>query len=184
MTNEQLAHYKMDDEERAEWNSLIEQIYEDCKKADIPESGFKRYVDSRVVPYDFENNRGYCKSLGYYDVYTERGCNELRFIGDRAGMRFYLLKQILWGIGTQLELESRARLTLAWKLKYRTKYDSRKFHFEYEINKIDKILGQDYSAQLIAEHTAHMNRWFEDEHWAFDRSTGKFIEITKSEEIR
>lgn len=179
MTKEQLANYNMTAEELAEWDSLVNQIYQDCAKADVP----KQYVDPRVKPYDFENNRGYCKELGYYDVYTERGCNNIRFLGSKADMRFYLLKEILFGFGTQTELQNRARLTLEWKLKYHTKYDSRKFHFEYRINKIHKILGQEYSAQLIREHTDHMNRWFPDKHWEFDLTERKFIEKSKSEEI-
>lgn len=176
MNKNQLAAYKMTPEELAQWNSLTKQIYEDCAKAGVP----SQYIAPRVNPYDFENNRGYCKEFGYYDVYVERGRNEIRFLGDKADMRFYLLKQILWGIGTQLELESRARLTAEWT--YHTEYDSRKFHFEFEINKIAEILGQDYSAQLIREHTDHMNRWFPDKHWEFDPNERKFVELTCSKE--
>ncbi len=179
MNKEHLATYNMTAEEIVEWDSLVKQIYEDCAKADVS----KQYIDPRVKPYDFENNRGYCKDFGYYDVYTERGCNEIRFLGSKADMRFYLLKEILFGFGTQTELQNRARLTIEWKLKYHAKYDSRKFHFEYRINKIHEILGQDYSVQLIREHTDHMNRWFPDKHWEFDPNERKFVEISKSEEI-
>lgn len=178
MNKNQLANYNMTAEELAEWNSLVEQIYSDCEKAGVP----KQYADPRVKPYDFENNRGYCRELGYYDVYTERGCNDIRFLGGRADMRFYLLKEILWGYGTQRELTSRARLTAEWNCS--AAYDSRKFHFEYEINKIHEILGQEYSAQLIREHTDHMNRWFPDRHWEFDPNGRKFVETSNSEEIR
>lgn len=180
MNENQLATHKMTPEELSEWNSLVNQIYEDCQKAAVP----KQYADSRLKPYDYENNRGYCKEFGYYDVYIERGCNEIRFLSNRAGMRFYLLKEILYICGSQTELHNRAKLTLAWKLKYHTEYDSRKFWFEYKINKIDEILGQDYSAQLIKEHTDHMNHWFPDKHWEFDLNEGKFIEIIRSEEIK
>ncbi len=179
MTEKRLATYRMNKEELSEWNSLAKQIYEDCKKVDIP----KQYIDPRVKPYDFEINRGYCKEFEYYDVYVERGRNEIRFLGDKADMRFYLLKEILYSFGTQTELQNRARLTLEWKLKYHAKYDSRKFWFEYKINKIHEILGQDYSAQLIREHTDHMNRCFPDKHWEFDLNERKFVEITNSEEI-
>ena len=184
MNKNQLATYKMTTEELAEWNRLAKQIYDDCAKSNIPESFIKEYAEHRLLPYDFESNRGYCTEYGYYDVYTERGCNDIRFLGGKAEMRFYLLKEILWGIGTQLELQNRAKLTLEWKLKYQTKYDSRKFHFEFEINKIREILGQEYSAQLIREHTDHMNRWFPDKHWEFDLNERKFIEISRSEEIK
>ncbi|MBQ8786523.1 MAG: hypothetical protein IJZ61_02695 [Oscillospiraceae bacterium] len=177
MNKDQLAAYNMTAEELAEWNSLVDQIYQDCAKAGVP----KQYVDPRVTPYDFENNRGYCKELGYYDVYTERGCNNIRFLGSKADMRFYLLKEILFGFGTQTELQNRAKLTTEWT--YHTKYDSRKFWFEYKINKIYEILGQDYSVQLIREHTSHMNRWFPDKHWEFDQSERKFVETSNSEEI-
>lgn len=178
MNKDQLANYNMTAEELSEWNSLVKQIYEDCAKAGVP----KQYVDPRVKPYDFENNRGYCKELGYYDVYIERGCNEIRFLGSKADMRFYLLKEILFGFGTQTELQNRAKLTFEWKLKYHAKYDSRKFWFEYKINKIHEILGQEYSAQLIREHTDHMNRWFPDKHWEFDLNERKFVELTCSKE--
>ncbi len=178
MNENQLATYKMTPEEFSEWNSLVNQIYEDCAKADVP----KQYINPRVKPYDFENNRGYCKEFGYYDVYIERGCNDIRFLGGKADMRFYLLKEILWGIGTQTELQNRAKLTAEWT--YHTKYDSRKFHFEYSINKIYGILGQEYSAQLIKEHTDHMNRWFPDKHWEFDLNERKFVELTCSAKIQ
>lgn len=180
MTEKQLSTYKMTTDELAEWNSLVKQLCEDCSKAVIPESDFKRYVEHRLEPYDFENNRGYCKDFGYYDVYVERGCNEIRFLGDRAGMRFYLLKEILYICGSQTELHNRAKLSAEWT--YHTKYDSRKFWFEYKINKIEEILGQDYSAQLIKEHTDHMNRWFPDKHWEFDLNERKFVELTCSKE--
>lgn len=178
MNKNQLANYNMTAEELAEWDSLVKQIYEDCTKAGVP----KQYIDPRVKPYDFENNRGYCKEFGYYDVYTERGCNNIRFLGNKADIRFYLLKEILYICGTQTELQNRAKLTAEWN--YHAKYDSRKFWFEYKINKIHEILGQDYSAQLIREHTDHMNRWFPDKHWEFDLNERKFVEISKSEEIR
>ncbi|MBQ8176275.1 MAG: hypothetical protein IJ035_04460, partial [Oscillospiraceae bacterium] len=120
MNENQLATHKMTPEELAEWNSLVKQIYEDCQKADVP----KQYADPRVKPYDFENNRGYCKEFGYYDVYIERGCNEIRFLGNKEDMRLYLLKEILYTCGSQTELHNRARLSAEWN--YHTKYDSRK----------------------------------------------------------
>ena len=181
MNEKQLANYRMNSEELAEWNSLAKEIYEDCNKAAVPEEYFKRYVSFFLEPYDYDNNRGYCKALGYYDVNTERGRNVLSFLGDRTAMRFYLLKQIFWSVGLQIELKKRKQLSLEWQ--YSVKYDSRKYRFEYEINKIHEILGQEYSAQLIDEHTDHMNRWFPDKHWEFDLNERKFVEISETEEI-
>ena len=200
----------MDKEELAEWNSLKKQIYEDCEKADISESFMRSHVDTTVSEKSFEHSAGYCRYVGFYYVYSERGNAEKLYSGDEAGMRFFLLKDIFGSFGMKCELENREKLSKEWKFYekemftltpplvkhtravsktfknknyiYGVKYDSRKFWFEYTINSIDKILGSEYSSQVIKEYTKFMNRWFDDEHWAFDRESGKFIEISQSKE--
>ncbi|MDE6747080.1 MAG: hypothetical protein K2J72_10690 [Oscillospiraceae bacterium] len=210
MDAKQLFGYKMDEEEQAEWISLKKQIYEDCEKADIPESFMRSHVDTMVSEKSFEHSAGYCRYAGFYYVYSERGNAEKLYSGDEAGMRFFLLKDIFRSFGMKCECENREKLSQEWKsyqkdmftLKpplvkctravsktvknknyiYGARYDSRKFWFEYTINSIDKILGLEYSSQVIEEYTKFMNRWFDDEHWAFDKASGKFIEISESEE--
>lgn len=200
----------MDEEEFAEWTSLKTQIYEDCEKAEIPESFMRSHVDTTVSEKSFEHSAGYCRYAGFYYAYSERGNPEKLYSGDEAGMRFFLLKDIFRSFGMRCELENRGKLSEEWQfyekdmfiLKpplvkhsrvvskniqnknyiYRVKYDSRKFWFECTINSIDKILGSEYSSQVIEEYTKSMNRWFDDEHWAFDKASGKFIEMSESEE--
>ena len=210
MDAKQLFSYKMDEEEIAEWNLLKKQIYEDCKKADISESFMRSHVDTMISGRSFEHSAGYCRYAGFYYIYSERGNSEKLYSGDEAGMRFFLLKDIFRSFGMKCELENREKLSKEWKFYkkemftltpplvkyaravsktitnknyiYGVRYDSRKFWFEYTINSIDKILGAEYSSPLAEEYTKFMNRWFDDEHWAFDRESGKFIEISSSEE--
>lgn len=184
----------MDEEERAKWERLKKQIYEDCKKACVPEK-LMLYVDIVAADDYFEHRSGYCRVEGFYYIFMEKGYYKTEYLGDENGMRFFLLKNIFISIGTHTECENRDSFAQEWKYYKKTvkiikpkkyvydvEYDSRKFWFEYTINSIDKILGTEYSSQVIEEYTQYMNRWFDDEHWAFDRESGKFIEISKSEE--
>lgn len=50
MNEKQLANYRMNSEELAEWNSLAKQIYEDCKKADVMTFTLKDAVTKPVFP--------------------------------------------------------------------------------------------------------------------------------------
>lgn len=208
MDENQLYYYKMDNVERAKWNSLKSQIYEDCKNAGIPEGFMKSHVEPTVSEDSFEHRSGYCREEGFYYIYEEKAHLEKKYSGDETGMRFFLLKNIFQDFGMRCECENRKKLSYEWrycdKIKYvlkppavksvravpktvrnknyiyGVKYDSRKFWFEYTINSIEKILGPEYSQRLINEYTSYMNLWFDDEHWAFDRESGKFIEISQS----
>lgn len=179
MTAEQFYKYKMDVEEQAEWKRLKSQIYEDCKKAGVSER-LMRYADAALAD-DYERMAGYCRAEGFYYIFTERGYYKTEYSGDEKGMRFFLLENIFRSIGTRIELENRDRLAKEWKHREKTvcdvEYDSRKFWFEYTINAIDKILGEEFSLPLAEEYTKFMNRWFDTEHWFFDGKTGKFTEI-------
>ncbi|MCM1382023.1 MAG: hypothetical protein NC192_08785 [Muribaculaceae bacterium] len=202
MTAEEFYKYKMDAEERAEWKRLKSQIYEDCKKAGVPEK-FMRYADDALAD-DYERKTGYCRTEGFYYIFTERGYYKTEYSGDEKGMRFFLLENIFGSIGTRIELENRDRLAKEWKcyektvkiLKppvvsiakavtktvrhkkyvYGVEYDSRKFWFEYTINAIDKTLGEEFSLPLAEKYTKLMNRRFDTEHWFFDGKTRKFTE--------
>ena len=50
MNEKQLANYRMNSEELAEWNSLAKQICEDCNRADIMTFALKDAVTKPVFP--------------------------------------------------------------------------------------------------------------------------------------
>jgi hypothetical protein len=174
-----LYSVKMTDEESAVLESLRRELMDICDALDIPRGRCidgSRYMGRLKDNCDFVIR--YKEHIGYFALCGERGEFTLSDgfpTTDREQAKFIILKQEFWNGGLMYECGSRDELKKQWADKYSTEYDSRKFVFEYTISK-PKSVFKKFPDGVISEYTAYMNKWFDTDHWYYNKDTMSFEE--------
>jgi hypothetical protein len=167
----------MTDYEKSLAESLRGECLESCDALDIVRN--RRYDGSlymgRLIDnYDFKLK--YKDGIGYCVLVGERGEFWLREgfpERDRERAKFRILSfEFLTG-GFQYEVENRRGMERIWETAYSVRYDSRKAAFEYAIQK-HMAARSCLTEDVIAEYTGHMNEWFEQPYWFFNRESAMF----------
>lgn len=177
--SEELAYYKMNLVELQIWNGFSDEIVIDCKKMNIAQEHF-HYVTDNLESKNYCHTCGYSEKYGYFMVdFGDRGgftSSILTRSVQQAKLDF--LKRILWNISIQYECQNRQVLKQKWNCS--TKYDGRKYSFDYTILKLHQIYSYEEIKDYIVERTQYMNRWFYDQHWAYSEEQNQFIEVSQS----
>ena len=182
MQIDKLYYYKMTPEEIKIWNSLYQKIIDDFTKLSCYKSNQRLIDDYMLVSKYYAHSAGYNHDMGYY--YIENGDRGTLYLmmnnKNSADAEIFIVHKLLWKIGQKQELHKRNDLQNWWKCH--TKYDSRKYIFEYIISGIAALFGEKTALTYADDYTKSMNYWFEDDHWKFDFKTLRFVEISNSEE--
>lgn len=181
MTAKELEIYKMSEAERQKWNEIKQTVKMYCKRVMIP--GFMSERIENILREGMlygQHVAGYCESEGYYYIeYGDRGMLYLKCLSiDSQDVCFYIMQQIAREAGQKIELNERDAEERKWLCTYHTKYDTRKKWFEYTLNVLLEIFGQEAVAPLIEEYTGYMNHWFKEKYWSYDTEIREFVEIS------
>ncbi len=179
----ELYNYKMNPAELEEWMQVAEKVRSLCEEIGLVDA-YGVMVKNAISSSIFCDHRaGFCTKIGYY--YIEEGDRDKIYLKcqshDPDEMTFHVMHQkILRTIGRKLEMEKRVELEKDWSGN--NQYDSRKYWFEYVIGNLMRVFEGQRVEQIIKQYTGYMNRWFNDEHWQYDRERGKFVEVSDSKE--
>ncbi|MBD5080856.1 MAG: hypothetical protein HDT44_03715 [Ruminococcaceae bacterium] len=197
MTPQQLRAYKMTFEERQIWSETADRIREYCSGL-VPQE-YSQKIEYHLSTKDYLHYAGYCKKEGYYYV-SEGDRGELYCLfknADGEKMQIFLLENILRDVGQKIELKLRDKEQMRWRFYedlektvpghiewvendtyvYGVKHDSRKLWFEFVLGGLIKTFGFEKVKDIVDEYTEHMNYWFSEKHWDFDREELTFVEI-------
>ncbi|NDI36617.1 hypothetical protein [Chengkuizengella sediminis] len=177
----QLFHYHMSNTENAKFEDFKITIIDICNKLNISNEYFD-YV-RKAINSDWEYRVGYKDDCGFFSVFGERGNHMIQEGFPESYWHkatFLFLKDIFWGIGQSMELSNRKELEKRWSNSFSASYDSRKFSFEYMIQMLSKVFDKSFLQDTIEQYTSYLNRWFYIDHWAFNKDTMTFIEISDS----
>lgn len=182
--NEELAHklsyYKMTEDERKIWDQLCERIRLYIIALQIPEGYESLISDGLKTNIYYTKNCGYNKEYGYYYVeFGDRGSLYLLLLSkDINDALWYTLERIINNISMK-EAQNNEKINESnWK--YKTKFDYRKYWFEYEIKALSQIVDSEFLKDYINNRLHSMNWWFNDSHWGFDYNKMELIEISDS----
>lgn len=179
----ELYNYKMNPAELEEWMHVADKVRSLCEKLGLVDTYgvmIKNAISSSIF---CDHRAGFCTKIGYY--YIEEGDRDKIYLKcqsrDPDEMAFHVMHQkILRTIGRKLEMEKRVELEKNWTGN--NNYDSRKYWFEYVIGNLAKVFEGRVVEKVILQYTGYMNRWFDDEHWQFDREKMEFVEVSDSKE--
>ena len=203
MTGEELQKYKMSPYERKKWAHIQNRIKQHCKES-VPAQYYGIVENYTAESVYYEHYAGYCKEEGYYyiavgdhgDVYM------LCKTESEEVILCFLMEKILRDIGMRIELKIREQEQRKWmyytddkmteegserlikneNYVYHTKYDSRKWWFEYIIRKLRPFFNDSMMNPIEKKYTDYMNKWFGDKHWEYNRSRELFEEMSDSVE--
>ena len=197
MTPQQLRAYKMTFEERQIWSETADRIREYC--SGLVSQEYSQKIEYHLSTKDYLHYAGYCKKEGYYYV-SEGDRGELYCLfknADGEKMQIFLLENILRDVGQKIELKLRDKEQMRWRFYedlektvpghiewvendtyvYGVKHDSRKLWFEFVLGGLIKTFGFEKVKDIVDEYTEHMNYWFSEKHWDFDREELTFVKI-------
>ncbi len=172
-----LYSYEMTKQEAQHAECLRQKAIQICSKFEVPEmelfdgnnrlSRFEDYYDFKIK---YINEIGYCVLTG------ERG--RLSFLEGFPTKVFsealvWLLRTELSSVGVKIELRKRRELSEEWERLYKTRYDSRKYRFEYILSVIYRALNK-HCDVLIKKYTDLLNINFNYEYWGYNKSTLTF----------
>jgi hypothetical protein len=177
---ENLYKYNMTSDEKAMVDVLRHECIETLDRLNIPR---EKLIDGRLYMGRLLDNHdfkiGYKEKIGYYVLDGERGVFTMRakfpeINGTQAKFRILTYEFLIGGI--ELERINRSELQGSFGGTYFTEYDSRKAAFEHAIQKHFDAQSC-FIEEVIAEYTGHMNIWFENPHWYFNKEVMLFEEL-------
>lgn len=184
------------------WAELIEKVQNGLKKMELPP--LKHTSNHVDVGMKYRSSGAYA---GYTDTNFKDRSNEIeiRFQTDSEDeMLFYILNNEASSYGFNYEYENRKKLEREWRYhfmtdvsdirtgkatgncgtgwKYDLRYDGRKYWFELEIQKLNRVYPLERLEELIRNRTKLMNRWFNKPRWRFDKERMVFTEVSDEPE--
>lgn len=119
---------------------------------------------------------------------------------DREDLLLWQFEQVCYRIASSLELKYRRENEKKWRYVrdhaennrwfyverrnyvYNAVEDSRLYTFETYLRLLKPVLPPQRWEKTVVRHTSLMNRWYKAPHWAYDRNSLAFIEISDSME--
>ncbi|SHO48709.1 hypothetical protein [Anaerocolumna xylanovorans] len=178
----QLSYYKMTEEEEKVWKELCEKVHLYLAELQIP-GEYEAVISERLkTNIYYTKNCGYHKEHGYYYVeFGDRGSLHLLLLsGDINDALWCLLERIIDEISMRESQKNKRINESGWKCN--TKFDYRKYWFEYEIKALSKIVDSEFLKDYINNRLHSMNWWFNPLHWGFDCKRMEFVEVSDSVE--
>ncbi len=184
--NEELAHklsyYKMTEDEKSVWQKLCEKVRLYITELQIPD-GYDSVISDRLkTNIYYSKNCGYNREHGYYYVeFGDRGSLYLFLLSeDINDALWFLIERIIDNISMKESQENKKVNENNWN--YKTKFDYRKYWFEYGIKALSKIVDSEFLKDYINDRLRSMNWRFNPPHWGFDYDRMEFAEISDSVE--
>ncbi|MEA4910998.1 MAG: hypothetical protein VB092_00095 [Oscillospiraceae bacterium] len=201
----ELLTYKMHISEQNVWESFCGRVHSCCSTMEIQADG-KEIIDKKLKTSpspDFY--RGFHEKIGYYELYVDdRGELNLKLqTAEEEEALWFFLKSIASDVGYKMECAFREQNLPKWRYGiasydhvkkqwnenppgwfYTVRYDGRLYWFGYAIRALEKYYHNcPRLNSYISQCTEHMNRWFKDEHWIFDKNAMRFVEARSSVKI-
>lgn len=175
----ELSCYKMNTGELRVWKDFSDAIMCDCNNMNIAQEYFHYVTDNLESKY-YQHSCGFSETYGYFMVdFGDKGELSISILTKNIHhAKLDFLKRILWNVSVQYECKNRQALEEEWN--FSTGYDGRKNIFEDSILKLHLIYSYEEIRDYIADRTKYMNRWFNDQHWAYSEDQNQFIEISQS----
>jgi hypothetical protein len=159
-------------------------------------------IPKEMVEKEWDEFKQFYRIDGFMlTVETDFGKREtVAYAIKKEDMFFEIMNKLLYGISLKLELYNRKKEESKWRYVHKnvvdgqwtytenenylfnTVYDFRKLYFELHIKFISELFSMKKAEKLINKYSQYMNKWFDADHWQFNKETLEFDEISESNE--